>query len=150
MKENSMLQKKLFAAAIAAIGFAAFPAASQEVLFTTIDSPPPAMKVEVVPAPRVGYVYTPGYWDYKDRTYVWVEGTFVPERKGYVYVAPRYEQKEGKWRMYSSRWVTEEEHGGLRNKIAAKKDKIKAKIKGTDDTDAEEHGGVRNKLKGTS
>jgi YXWGXW repeat-containing protein len=132
-----MLQKKLLAAAIAAIGFAAFPAASQEVLFTEIDSPPPAMKVEVVPAARAGYFYTPGYWNYVDRNYVWVEGTFVPERKGYVYVAPRYEQKEGKWRMYSQRWVTEEEHGGTRNRIAAAKDKAKAKIKSGTATDLE-------------
>ena len=146
-----MLQKRLLAAAVAAIGFAAFPAASQEVIFTEIDSPPPAMKVEVVPAARVGYYYIPGYWDYQSNSYVWVEGTFVPEHKGYVYVVPRYEQRDGRWRMYAGRWTTDaEEHGGLRNKIAAKKDKIKAKVKGTSDTDAEEHGGLRNKLKGSS
>jgi YXWGXW repeat-containing protein len=143
-----MLQKKLLAAAVAAIGFAAFPAMSQEVIFTEIDSAPPAMKVEVVPATRAGYYYVPGYWDYQNRSYVWVEGKFVPERKGYVYVAPRYEERDGRWRMYAGRWTSaDEEHGGLRNKIAAKKDQVKAKIKGTSDTDAEEHGGLRNKLK---
>jgi hypothetical protein len=141
-----MLQRKLLAAAVAAIGFAAFPAASQEVIFTEIDSPPPAMKVEIVPAARVGYYYIPGYWDYQNNSYVWVEGKFVPERKGYVYVVPRYEERNGRWRMYAGRWDTEE-HGGLRNKIVAKKDQVKAKIKGTSDTDAEEHGGLRNKLK---
>ena len=46
----------------------------------------------------------------------------VPERKGYVYMAPRYEERDGRWRMYAGRWATkdEEEHGGLRNKMKDK------------------------------
>jgi hypothetical protein len=142
-----MLTKKLLAAAVAAIGFAAVPALSHDVIFTEIDSPPPAMQVEVVPAARTGYVYIPGYWDYRNNTYTWVSGHFEPARVGYVFVAPRYEQVDGRWRMYAGRWTNDEEHGGLRNRIAAKKDQVKQKIAGNTDADVEEHGGLRNKIK---
>jgi len=142
-----MLSKKLLAAAIAAMGFAAVPAMSQDVIFTEIDNLPPAMKVEVKPAPRAGYVYIPGYWDYRDSIYVWVDGRFEPARAGYVYVVPRYEQVDGRWRRYAGGWTNEEEHGGLRNRLAAKKAQVKAKIAGNTDADLEEHGGLRNKIK---
>ena len=39
--------------------------------------PPPAVRYEPVPPPRPGYVWTPGYWAWRDNHHVWVSGTWV-------------------------------------------------------------------------
>ena len=121
---------KLIAPLVAALGLAAIPALSATIEYVEVQSPPPALQVEVVPAPMTGKVWVPGYYDYKDGQYVWTSGRFEPTRQGYVYVAPRYDN--GKY--YVSRW-DEEEHGGTRNKIREAKNKVKEKVTGrtTDD-----------------
>ncbi|MGZ5082720.1 MAG: hypothetical protein ACXWHA_05060 [Usitatibacter sp.] len=133
-----MLTKKLVMAAIAALGLAAVPAmAAVEYSVIELDSAPPPMRTEVVPPMREGDTWIPGYWDYRDGQYNWVGGHYETAREGYVYVAPRYEQANGRWRMYAGGWGRDEEHGGTRNRIADKIDRS-----GSD----EEHGGVRHKL----
>ena len=117
------MKAKLIAPLIAALGLTAIPALSATVEYVEVTSPPPALQVETVPAPVSGKVWIPGSYDYKDGQYVWTSGHFVPERKGYVYVAPRYE--DGKY--YVSRYESEE-HGGTRNKIHAAKDKAREKV----------------------
>ena len=47
-------------------------------------APPPA-RYEVVPAPRVGFVWVPGYWDWRTNRHYWVRGHYVRERPGYYY-----------------------------------------------------------------
>lgn len=49
---------------------------------------PPAPIVEVVPpVPAVGYVWTPGYWNWNGLRYVWVRGAYVlPPRFGAAFV----------------------------------------------------------------
>jgi len=102
--------------------------------YIEVQSAPPAPVVEVAPAPQPGQVWIPGYYDYRGSEYVWVQGHFEPARKGYVYMAPRYEEREH--RYYAGRWATEEEeHGGLRNKLHAKKEKLHEKVTGRRDDD---------------
>ena len=91
---------------------------------------PSAMVVETTPAPVAGQVWIPGYYDYKDGQYTWVSGHMEPQRDGYVYVPPRYEN--GKY--YVSRW-DEEEHGGTRNKLRSAKNRLKEKVTGRDTDD---------------
>jgi hypothetical protein len=126
------MKKITLSAIVAAVGLATLPAWSA-IEYIEVQVAPPAPRVEVVPAIREGSVWIPGYYDYRGSDYVWVEGHFEPARTGYVYVAPRYEEREH--RLYAGRWLTEEEHGGLRNKIRAKKDKAKEKITGRKDDD---------------
>jgi hypothetical protein len=113
--------RKLLAAATMALGLASVPALAA-VEFTVIESGPPALQVETVPVAREGYTWIPGYWDYRRGTYAWVGGHFEANREGYVYVTPRYEQADGRWRMYAGGWGRrgEEEHGGARDRIADK------------------------------
>jgi hypothetical protein len=127
-KENRM--KTRLAPLVVALGFAALPAMSATVDYIEVQTPPPALVVETTPAPVSGQLWIPGYYDYKDGQYAWVSGHFEPQREGYVYVAPRYDN--GKY--YVSRW-DEEEHGGTRNKIRNAKNKLKEKVTGrsTDD-----------------
>src|SRR5438477_99016 len=126
------MNKLTFSSLVFALGLGALPAWSA-IEYIEVQAAPPAARVEVVPAPREGSVWIPGYWDYRGSDYTWVEGHFEPARTGYVYVPPRYEQADGRWRMYAGGW--EEEHGGLRNKIREKKDRVKGRLANDGDND---------------
>ncbi len=125
--------KKIMLSSLAvALSLGVLPAWSA-VEYIEVQSAPPAPLVEVVPAPVEGKVWIPGYYNYRSSEYVWVQGHFESVRKGYVYTAPRYVENEH--RYYTGRWMSEEEHGGLRNKLRAKKDKLHEKITGRKDDD---------------
>ncbi|MFO1338320.1 MAG: hypothetical protein U1F53_08790 [Burkholderiaceae bacterium] len=66
--------------------------------------PPPVPRVEVVPPPRVGYVWTPGYWGWRENHHVWVAGTWVRERPGYVYERPTWVERGGQWHLAGGGW----------------------------------------------
>jgi hypothetical protein len=58
-----------------------------------INTAPPADRVEVVPAPRPGYVYERGHYAWDGHAYVWTEGRFIEERPGHVYTQPMIEHR---------------------------------------------------------
>lgn len=66
---------------------------------------PPAVRYEPVPAPRNGYVWAPGYWDYRGNHHVWKSGHWVKSRPGYVYYAPTWQQTNGRYYLQRERWV---------------------------------------------
>jgi hypothetical protein len=114
------IQASLIAPLVAALGFAALPAMSATVEYVEVQSPPPALQVETVQVAPSGQVWIPGYYDYKDGQYVWMSGRLEPQREGYVYVAPRYDN--GKY--YVSRWDSD-----AKVKIKEKNGKTKITIK---------------------
>ena len=61
---------------------------------------------EVVPPPRIGYVWAPGYWrwDPYARRHVWVVGRWMPARRGYYYRPPRWEHYGPGWRFHDGYW----------------------------------------------
>ena len=69
-----------------------------------IEIAPPEPKVVVVPAPRAGYVWAPGYWAYRGHHHEWVEGHWLRERPGYHWVADRWVPHEGRYRYEPGRW----------------------------------------------
>lgn len=99
-----MLKRKLLLAAIAAasIGFTAAPAGAAVDVF--IDVAPPAPRYEVLPAPRAGYVWQPGYWAWDNNRHHWRKGHWVRERKGYYWHPSRWEQRDGRWQFERGRW----------------------------------------------
>ena len=115
------MKTQLIAPLAVALGFAAAPAMSATVEYVEVQSPPPALQVETVQVAPAGQVWVPGYYDYKDGQYVWMSAHLEPQREGYVYVAPRYEN--GKY--YVSRWDDDK-----KIKIKEKNGKIKIKEKG--------------------
>jgi hypothetical protein len=82
----------------------ALPALSQAGVAVDIDLAPPAPQVEVVPPPRPGYVWAPGYWNWEGGRHVWVGGHWMGERPGYHWApdhwehrGPHYHYEPGHW-----------------------------------------------------
>lgn len=65
---------------------------------------PPAQRVVVVPSSRKGYVWAPGYWQWRGRNYVWVEGHYLRERRGQVWIADRYDRRGNDWIYVRGHW----------------------------------------------
>lgn len=103
-----MNKRKLLIAAIVSSAFAAvsLPAVSAVDFYVNVG--PPAVRYEAVPAPRAGYVWAPGYWDYRANKYAWTRGHFERERAGYYYHPTQWSEHDGKWYRYNSRWARDE------------------------------------------
>jgi hypothetical protein len=107
-----MMRRSLFTAlAAAAVATPALiapgmvaPAAAQVDFNLVINQPPPPPRYEVVPAPRAGYVWAPGYWRWENRRHVWAPGHWVAERRGYHWVPDRWAQVDGGWRHQPGYW----------------------------------------------
>jgi hypothetical protein len=68
-------------------------------------APPPA-RVEVVPAPRVGYVWAPGYWRWNGHRHFWVAGYWVPARPGWHWVPSHWSPYSGhRYRYVPGYWA---------------------------------------------
>lgn len=81
-----------------------------------IGMPPPAPIYEAVPAPRAGYMWMPGYWDWDDHyhKHAWKQGRWAPARPGYVYEAPRWVQGSNGWILQPERWNRGPDYGRYR------------------------------------
>lgn len=79
---------------------------------------PPAPRVEVVPAPRRGYVWAPGYWNWRGHRHYWVGGNWVRARRGYVYNQPTWVQEGDRWRFNRGAWARgDRDHDGVPNRF---------------------------------
>ena len=109
---RSTVQAALAASALALIGFAApaqahgmyGPGVSQGAFVNVQFGAPPPPRYEVVPAPRRGYIWAPGYWEPRGHRHVWRAGHWVQARPGYVYRPPTWSQHGGRWDYRGSRW----------------------------------------------
>ena len=102
-----MLTKKLLVSLMIAagtIGAIAAPLPSVAAVGVFVDIAPPPPRVEVVPAPRVGYVWAPGYWDWRGHRHIWVRGHWIRERRGYAYYPHRWVERDGRWALERGRW----------------------------------------------
>jgi hypothetical protein len=72
-------------------------------------APPPPAVVEV-PAPRVGFVWAPGYWGWNGHQHVWREGRWLHERSGQHWQADHWEQRGNRWHYSRGHWE-ESRHG---------------------------------------
>ncbi len=101
-----MWKRKLLLAAFAAasLGVLPMPAGAASLY---VDIAPPAPRYEVVPAPRAGFAWVPGYWDWRGNHHVWARGHWERERRGYYWHPTRWEQREGRWTLERGRWDRE-------------------------------------------
>ena len=97
--------KILLMCALLAFGITVLPAGAQVSVNIEIGTPPPSERVEIVPPPRPGYVWAPGYWRWDGREHVWVAGRWIEERSGYVWVPERWEPKGHRYHFVPGHWV---------------------------------------------
>lgn len=70
-----------------------------------IDIAPPAAQVEVVPPPRVGFVWAPGYWEWRGQRHFWVAGHWMAERRGFHWVPAHWEPRGPHWHFEPGHWA---------------------------------------------
>ena len=81
-----------------------------------LNTAPPPLRVEAVPAPRHGYIWVPGYWDARGHSHYWRAGHWERERHGYTYVEPRWVERDNRWYLERGRWARgDADHDGIRN-----------------------------------
>lgn len=104
MFEKKVLSSALFA--IGMIGAVMTPLASLAQVDIQLNYGPPSPRYEVIPAPRPGYVWSDGHWQWRDHRHVWVAGNWQRERPGYSYSQPRWVEREGGrgWNYQKSHW----------------------------------------------
>lgn len=96
--------QNLIAAAVLAAGILA-PAVTEARAAVYVNLAPPAPIVEAVPAPRVGYVWAPGYYSWNGHRHVWRHGYWVRERAGRHWVAHRWERRGNGWYFHDGYWA---------------------------------------------
>jgi hypothetical protein len=103
IEENNMTLRRTLLCTALVLGAAIVPVAgdAKEII---VQIAPPALRVETVPAPRVGYVWAPGYWGWRSNKHVWVGGHYIRERHGYHWVPHRWEDRDGRWYQHNGYW----------------------------------------------
>ena len=66
---------------------------------------PPPLREEVVPAPRHGYVWAPGYWAWDHNKYAWRTGTWMHERPHQHWVAHNWEHRGEHYYFSTGHWA---------------------------------------------
>lgn len=98
-----MLLRKIVLATLLAVSGAAL-APAQAAVDVNIDIAPPAPRVEAVPRPRAGYVWSPGYWVWRGHHHVWVRGHWIRERRGYHWVPEHWAAAGPRWHFEPGHW----------------------------------------------
>jgi hypothetical protein len=111
------LRKSLLVALCAAsLGGIAVPMTASAAVYLSIA--PPELRHEVVPAPRRGYVWAPGYWNVRNNRHVWQRGHWERQRAGYHYVQPSWTQRDNRWEFSRGRWNKGDRDGdGVPNRL---------------------------------
>ena len=110
------MTKTLLSAAVLAAVIGSTAAPAQAAPYVSVAPPP--LREEVVPPPRHGWVWTPGYWNWNGHRYVWVAGTWVRERPGWHYAEPRWVEHDDHWVMERGRWAHgDRDHDGVPNEV---------------------------------
>jgi hypothetical protein len=85
-------------------------ASAQVSVNINIGEAPPPVRYEPAPPPRSGYVWAPGFWDWKGNRHVWIAGHWERARGGYVYAPAEWRHEGGEWRLYRGGWHEDEHH----------------------------------------
>jgi hypothetical protein len=100
-----MMMKQLTLCALLAAGAATMaPLAADAAVNIDVRIAPPAPRVEVVPAPRRGYVWAPGYWQWRGHRHVWHQGYWMRERRGYHWVQESWQPVGPAYRFHRGHW----------------------------------------------
>ncbi|GAA4016152.1 YXWGXW repeat-containing protein [Actimicrobium antarcticum] len=84
---------------------------------------PPPVRYERVPAPRNGYLWAPGYWNWNGNQHVWSNGHWERNRVDYFYSQPQWRQENDGWRLDRGGWKQDKKRYKEEYKREHKKDK---------------------------
>ena len=65
--------------------------------------PPPVLEMKRNHSP--GQIWSPGYWNWTGKTFVWQAGHFDHERRGQMYVPAAWEPVGSGWALIPGHWV---------------------------------------------
>ena len=108
MKRTSLVAAALAGGAL--MGIASQAHAAPAVVATTpqivVQAAPPPPVYETTPAPREGWVWSPGYYEWNNGQYVWNTGRWIQDRPGWEWQESRWLQRpDGSWYLVSGQWV---------------------------------------------
>ncbi len=96
---------KIVGAALTAALIAAPVAGRAQVSFD-VTIAPPAPQYEVVPPPRPGFVWAPGYWGWRGGRWVWGPGHWIVARPGYRWAPDGWVRRGAGWHYVPGHWVS--------------------------------------------
>ncbi|MBV8841626.1 MAG: YXWGXW repeat-containing protein [Bryobacterales bacterium] len=90
---------------LAAIAMAAMLATDAKAVWVRTPPPPPRSTAVIGRPPGPGFVWTPGFYRWSGRNYVWVGGRWRrPPRRGAVWMPPVWRPGPGGWTFVAGRW----------------------------------------------
>jgi hypothetical protein len=121
---KALLGNLALSSALAVTALAApLPASARTDTQVMINVGPPPLRTEVIPGPRPGYAWVPGYWDWRGNRHVWVNGSWVRERPGYHYSRPGWVSHDGRWFLQRGGWARgDRDHDGVPNRYDRDRD----------------------------
>ena len=115
--------RKLKTLTVLAAACATFSVAAVGAPSIDIRVAPPPPRHEVVPGARHGYVWVPGYWDWRRHRHVWVNGHWERARRGYVYRNPEWVQEGDRWVLRRGNWARgDRDRDGVPNRFDRDRD----------------------------
>lgn len=104
-----MFMKKVLVSALFAAGMiaaVATPLPGLAAVGIYVNVAPPPDRHEAVPAPRRGYVWAPGHWQWnaKRNRHFWTAGSWERARPGYAFQRPQWVERDGRWQYQAKRW----------------------------------------------
>jgi hypothetical protein len=96
--------RRLFGISLLAASAVLTPALTRAAVNIDIRVGPPPAVVEVVPAPRHGYVWAPGYWRWNGSKHVWAKGRWMREQHGRQWVPDHWVERGGRWHFVPGHW----------------------------------------------
>jgi len=101
------MKRTLTLATLIALGAAAYaplPSMAETDFHVVITAAPPEPVYEPMPGPRPGYIWAPGYWEWRGHRHYWRPGTWIVARPGYAYYGPVWHERGGNWYMEPPHW----------------------------------------------
>jgi hypothetical protein len=98
-----MFRKALMICAMAgALGLGVIPASAR--IYVSVAPPAPVVEAPP-PSPGVGYVWTPGYYNWNGSSYAWVNGAWaLPPAHYHNYVAGRWVHHHRRYYFQQGHW----------------------------------------------
>jgi hypothetical protein len=113
-----MSNRKLILGSLVAtiIGSASLPSLARTEVEFQVNVAPPAPRHESVPPPRVGWLWVPGYWDWRYKRHHWVRGRYVRHRPGYYYEPARWAYRGDRYYYSRPGWRHDRDGDGIPNR----------------------------------